>query len=187
DPLSENAVEEDPIDVPEGDFEPTNADDWDTASQEVAQSVAAAVLDIYNDSIDRKLSIPGGLVGNPDNNIENGDELIKGIKSKHVFSFVLDMDYASEYPWAKYTRSMSKSTQIGRLIIPEKISDRQNSLPMGQPKRIQEIKAYLPGAEFTADYVSHDVISLGNVWFGLPSVSDMNAKLRARRKSGDTN
>lgn len=155
---------------------------FDEVSQKVAEEVASSVLNIYNDSIDRELSIPGGLVGNPDNNTETGVELIKGVHSKCIYDFVMDMDYASEYPWAKYTRSMSKSTQIGRIIIQEKISPRQNSLPMGQQKRIQEIKSYLPGAEFTADYVSHDVVSFGNVWFNLPTVTEMNERLMEKMK-----
>ena len=56
---------------------------------------------------------------------------------------------------------------------------------MGQQKRIQEIRAYLPGAEFVADYISHDHISLGNVWFNLPTISDMHKKLMERKKKRD--
>ena len=51
---------------------------------------------------------------------------------------------------------------------------------MGQEKRIEEIRAYLPGAEFTADYLSHDIISFGNVWFGLPTVTEMDKMLMER-------
>lgn len=124
--------------------------------------------DVYADSIDRKLKLRGGLVGNPDLNSCNGAELIEGIPSKHVFHEVVDMDYASEYPWAKFTRSISESTQYGRLIIGEKISDRQNE---------REIKGYLPGAEFISDYVSQDYISLGNVWFSTPSVLETMSEI----------
>lgn len=152
-------------------------EEYDEKTQEAAEQVAGNLLTIYDDSINKKLILPGGMVGNPDFNIANGTELIPGIPSKHVFDDIMDMDYASEYPWAKFTRSLSKSTQIGRLIIPHKISDRQNVLPMGQDKRIEEINSYLPGAEFVSDYISHDVISLGNVWFGLPSVSEMEKML----------
>lgn len=159
--------------------------EYDEEAQKLAEEVAAGLLDIYRDSVERELIIPGGLVGNPDLNIECGAQLVEGVYSKHVFEYIMDMDYASEYPWAKYTRSLSKSTQIGRLIIFEKISDRQNSLPMGQQKRIQEIRAYLPGAEFVADYISHDHISLGNVWFNLPTVCDMHKKLMERKKKRD--
>ena len=122
------------------------------------------------------------MVADPDFNTESGIELILGSKSKHVFEHIMDMDFAAEYPWAKYTRSLSKSTQIGRLIIYEKVSDRQNTLPMGQKKRIQEIKAYLPGGEFVSDYLSQNIIALGNTWFNLPTISQLHEKLLARKK-----
>ncbi|MCM1230173.1 MAG: hypothetical protein NC489_08570 [Ruminococcus flavefaciens] len=156
---------------------------FDENTQKVAEEVAAGLVGIYEDTVDRKISIPGGMVADPDFNTENGIELIKGVKSKHMMEHIMDMDFASEYPWAKYTRSLSKSTQIGRLIIPEKISGRQNTLPMGQKKRIQEIKAYLPGGEFVSDYLSQNVIALGNVWFNLPTITDLHKKLLERKKA----
>lgn len=140
------------------------------AAEEFGGEVVANNIDIYNDSINRKLSLPGGLVGNPNHNISNGTELLPGQYSKHVQDELMDMDYASEYPWAKYTRSLSRSTQYGRLIIPHKISERQNVLPDGQVKRPEDIRMYLPGAEFTADYISQDYMSFCNVWFNLPDV-----------------
>lgn len=169
----EEIIEEEPDEVEDS----ADEEEYDEKTEENVQAVAGDVLSIYDDSVGRKLILPGGMVGNPDYNSANGTELIEGIASKHVFDQVMDMDYASEYPWAKYTRSLSRSTQIGRLIIPKKISDRQNTLPMGQEKRIEEIRAYLPGAEFTADYISHDIMALGNVWFGLPTVTDMDRLL----------
>ena len=135
-------------------------------------------FDPYWDDPTRDLKLMGGMVGDPDNNIPNGTELIEGIKSKHIVDDVLDMDFASEYPWAKVTRSLSKSTQFGRLIIPERISKRQNCLPLGQQKRQEDQKYYTSGSEFTSDYISGDVISLGNVWFNLPTVVEMQKKLR---------
>lgn len=183
--FDDDTMETEVIDVVDAD---ESNEEFDETSQLAAETVAGSLLTIYNDSINKKLILPGGLVGNPDFNTANGVELIEGVPSKHVFDDVMDMDYASEYPWAKFTRSLSKSTQIGRLIIPEKISERQNVLPMGQEKRLEEINAYLPGAEFTADYLSHDIISFGNVWFGLPTVAEMNKKLQekfAERKVGD--
>ena len=137
-------------------------------------------FDPYWDDPTRNLKLMGGMVGDPDNNIPNGTELIEGIKSKHIVDDVLDMDFASEYPWAKVTRSLSKSTQFGRLIIPERISKRQNSLPLGQQKRQEDQKYYTSGSEFTSDYISGDIISLGNVWFNLPSVVEMQTKLREK-------
>lgn len=127
------------------------------------------IEDVFADSVDRPLKLKGGLVGNPNLNSCNGEELIPGVPSKHVFKHVVDMDYASEYPWAKFTRSISESTQYGRLIIGEKISDRQNT---------HNTKNYIPGAEFISDYISQDIISLGEVWFKLPSVEDTISQLK---------
>ena len=152
--------------------------DQDDELNDVAEEATANAYDdniaIYNDSIDRKLPLPGGLVGNPNYNMANGTELIKGIYSKHVFDDSMDQDYASEYPWAKYTRSLSRSTQICRLVIPKKISDFQNTLPMGQEKRKEDIRAYIPGAEFTSDYISQDYLMFGSAWFNLPLVDECN-------------
>ena len=138
---------------------------------EIVEKEAMAVYDqnlsIFEDSTSRKLPLPGGLVGNPDHNSPNGTELISGVKSKHVYDEVMDEDYASEYPWAKYTRSLSRSTQIGRLIIPKKVSPYQNMLPLGQQKRKEDLRQYIPGAEFISDYLSQDWLSMAT-WFNLP-------------------
>ena len=157
-------------------------EEWDGEKDGVANQTTADIPDLYTDSVERKISLQGGLVGNPDNNLANGTELIQGVHSKHVFDDVLDMDYSSEYPWAKFTRSLSKSTQIGRLIIPEKISDKQNVLPLGMQKRYADMKYYTPGGEFVSDYLSGDVLQFGNVWFGLPDVSEMRERLMGQTK-----
>lgn len=150
----------------------SNSGEEEDETSEAAKAEAANAYDenlaIFEDSPNRKLPLPGGLVGNPDNNFANGAELIDGIPSKHVFDEVMDEDYASEYPWAKFTRSLSRSTQIGRLIIPHKVSKYQNLLPLGQVKRKEDTKYYIPGAEFTGDYLSQDYLSLGSAWFNLP-------------------
>lgn len=135
----------------------------DPESDELTNEIMSKIENVYNDSIDRKLKLRGGLVGNPNLNSCNGVELVEGSASKHLFKEIVDMDYASEYPWVKYTRSISRSTQYGRLIIKGKISERQNE---------HEITGYLPGAEFISDYISQDFLSLGNVWFNMPHVED---------------
>ena len=158
--------------------------DVDVEMQRTADE-ALEVLDVYIDSPDVIHQVMGGMVGNPDLNSANGTEMIEGIPSKHVFDDCIDYDYKSEYPWAEKTRQISKSTQIGRLIISGKISDRQNSLPRGMEKRDQDRRAYIPGAEFTADYITRDVVSLGNVWFGLDTVMEMNELFRKSRSGGE--
>lgn len=156
-----------------------SSDDLDEIAEEEAASAAEDSIVIFDDTPDRKLPLPGGLVGDPNYNSANGTEMIAGVKSKHIFDDVMDQDYASEYPWAKFTRSLSRSTQIGRIIIPHKISDYQNLLPLGKKKRKADLKTYLPGAEFTADYISQDYLSFGAVWFNLPLVDEMQALVDA--------
>lgn len=154
-------------------------DTEDMDENDAADKNTADITDIYKDSISNKIKLQGGVVGNPNQNIENGVELTSGVFSKHVQDDVMDMDYASEYPWAKYTRSMSMSTQYGRLIIGEKISDRQYVLPLGMEKRFSDRKYYMPGAEFVSDYLSGDIISFGNTWFNLPTVDELNKRILA--------
>lgn len=171
------------IDDDEESEEKEQKDGLDAIAEE---EIAKAMDNVANfeDSTDRKLPLPGGLVGNPDFNSANGTELIDGVPSKHVFDEVMDEDYASEYPWAKFTRSLSRSTQAGRLIIPKKVSEYQNVLPLGQQKRKSDNKMYIPGAEFTSDYISQDYLMFGSVWFNLPFVDEME-KLVDEALEGD--
>lgn len=135
---------------------------------------------VYNDSTSRRIFLQGGAVGNPNYNLPNGIELIDGVPSKHLFKEVVDMDFASEYPWAKFTRSMSRSTQLGRLIIPHRISPLQNALPYGKRKTKIDHKKYLPGGEYTSDYISQDYLSFGQTWYNLPSANEMKKIILAK-------
>lgn len=177
DDLGSYDVEDDPElqDLKNSDTESDTIDSElnDIAVAEIAKAASDSLVN-YNDKPDRKLPLQGGLVGNPNYNSANGTELIPGIPSKHVQDDVMDQDYASEYPWAKYTRSLSRSTQIGRLIIPHKVSDLQCKLPLGMVKRPSDNRNYIPGAEFTSDYISQDYLMFGMVWFDLPGVNEMN-------------
>lgn len=129
---------------------------------------ANQITDVYADSPDRPLRLKGGLVGNPNLNGANGIELVEGVPSKHVFVNVVDFDYKSLYPYVKFTRSVTGPTQIGRLLIPHRISKKQN--PLDTPN-------YIPGAEFISDYIAQDWLNLGEVWFNLPSVDDIEKEL----------
>lgn len=120
--------------------------------------------DVFCDSIDKKIEFAGAIIGHPNLNSNIGAPLFKNVFSKHIFDFSMDYDFAAEYPKAKVTRSITKETQYGRLIIGEKISDRQNTY---------NSKQYLPGGEFVSDYISGDMLSFGNTWFNLPTTDEM--------------
>ena len=137
---------------------------------------------IYCDYPKRKIPLQGGVVGNPDFNLPNGEVLIQGIHSKHVHHDVMDMDYSSEYPYAKITRSISRSTQVGRIIIPVKVSQYQNMLPLGKQKRKEDLKLYVPGAEWISDYLSQDYLSFGTCWYNLPFVDECEELIREKLK-----
>lgn len=138
--------------------------------------------DIYSDSIKKKLEVPGAIIGHPNLNSRCGTELVDGVNSKHVFDHVMDFDFAAEYPKAKITRSISRSTQYGRLIINGRISEKQNTYNNPQ---------YIAGSEFVSDYISGDIISMGNVWFDLPDTDEMSKiiekELRKQNKEKDDN
>lgn len=136
----------------------------DSEVSEEMDKIVESIIGTYNDSPDRSIIIKGGLVGNPNLKTANGIELIKGVPSKHFFDLCVDMDFSAHYPRSKITRSISKSTQFGRLIIEKRISKRQNEL---------NDSMYLPGGEFMADYLSNDILSFGNVWFNLPTMDEM--------------
>ena len=180
DSLSEALAE---LGIDDDDVDPDDVDVNTVVTEEVTKA-AETTMAVFEDSINRKLPLPGGLVGDPDNNSQNGIELVKGVPSKHFYGEVTDMDYASEYPWVKCTRSVSRSTQIGRLIIPERISPYQNMLPLGQQKRPADNRAYIPGAEFTSDYISQDWLSFGATWFNLPLADEMSDIIK--KKLGGT-
>lgn len=160
--------------------------DENTLYTDKIAELSDTIEDIYADSIDRKIRLQGGLVGNPDLNSANGTEVVSGVKSKHVYDDVMDSDYSSEYPWATYARSISKSTQYGRLIIGEKVSDRQNVLtPNGGEKPLDDHLRYIPGAEFTSDYISFDILSFANTWHNLPTTNNMMSIIEKAIKDGE--
>jgi hypothetical protein len=126
------------------------------------------IEEAFRDSIHKTYSLSGGIVGNPLDNLETGMEIYKGVRSRHVFPNCIDLDYLSQYPWAQYTRNIGMETEIGRLVIPTKVSDAQNPY---------HVSGFIPGAEFISNYITMDFISLGRDYFNLPSVEEVMAIL----------
>lgn len=88
--------------------------------------------DEYNDEIlltmpnyDKDTKLIGALVGNPALNSNTG-KLINGVRSKYLFGNVIDMDYAAMYPNGKDAANIGVTTQIGRVIIKNKLIDTEN-------------------------------------------------------------
>lgn len=147
-------------------------DSEDTAdSVDLDDDEALAVFSILNkngvnmvDSPEMKHKLKGGIVGNPHLNYPNGVLTFNAVRSKHIYDYCIDQDYASEYPNAEITRNISMSTEFGRLVIPMVISSRQNVYC--DPK-------YIPGGEYLSDLISGDFVSLGNVYHGLPTSEEL--------------
>lgn len=141
--------------------------------REIVDKLNELTEELYNDSPSRKIRLIGAIVGDPLKKSFNGAELIKGQKSRHVFVRCEDKDYTAMYPTAQATRSMSRSGEYGRLIIPNKISKRQN-----------EVKSslYLPGGEYIRDLISDCVFSFMNVWYGMKTFAEYVNEYRNWRK-----
>jgi hypothetical protein len=103
----------------------------------------------------------GAMVGDPENNIANGLK-IYGKSSKYVYKNMIDLDFAAMYPNIEDLNNISKSTQFGRLIIPERVSVLENPLCL---------KPYFAGGAFIDDFETGDILNLGNKWLGMKPFS----------------
>lgn len=108
-------------------------------------------------------SFEGAIVADPLNNAKVG-KMIYGTRSKHIFDFVIDMDYASMYPWIKICFNIERHTLIGKLFVDFTPKDYYSIT------RKENDTQYDSGKDFVEGYISGDVISIGNKWFNLPDI-----------------
>lgn len=101
--------------------------------------------------------LKGAIVGNPTNLNHTGADIYKnGKRSNRLFLDLVDLDFAGLYPNIKMVNNISKSSQYGRLIIPEPVSLLEYGLT-----------PQLRGGEFIDDFETHDWLKVGLKWFGL--------------------
>jgi len=142
--------------------------DEDISEDEKISKAIHIVESDFCDSPFKDHELKAGVVADPNLNKSVGIELFKGHHSSHIFPDSMDEDYTAHYPNATIVYNISDVTQFGRLVIKEKISNRQN--PYNESK-------YVPGGEFMSDLISEDMISVGNVWFGLGTSLDLIKEL----------
>ena len=145
---------------------------------------------------DAESGFTGAVVGNPLLNSHTGYKLF-GRHSMYVFDNVIDIDFSSMYPHIIIAHNIDRCSMIGKLIIPsisedtyghmfvdDKIVDRLdedededdetelNTLNMG----------YDSGKDFMDNYLTGDVLSVGNKWFNLPDVNTLQEDFRKEFK-----
>lgn len=100
-------------------------------------------------------------------------EAITTDRSRWIFRNIIDFDLTSLYPSIIRAFNISKMSQIGKILIPEKVSDLEN--PYGEER-------YNRGGDFVDDYECGDMLFLGRKWFNLPSVKEMLDELGEDKK-----
>ena len=131
-------------------------------------------LDMMDDP--DNIMLAGALVGDPTLNAHtginlyiNGKEFIKISKrisienpynSNHLYEYVIDFDFKSMYPNLKITGNFGENTQIGRLIIDEKILENEN--PLNEEK-------FMRAGKFIEDFETEDPSIIGK-WLNMPDM-----------------
>ena len=105
----------------------------------------------------------GAIVSVPSNNDFMG-EIINGIRSKFIYRNVIDFDYSRLYPSIRDSHNIEITSQVGRVIIEQEISDLENPY---------EYEKYDRGGNFLDDLQVGNLNVLGYKWFGLPSIEDI--------------
>jgi len=106
-------------------------------------------------------TLKGALVGDPVAINPIGVALFDGERSNRIFKNNIDLDAKAMYPSNKLVNNTTRSTQHGRLIIPDKVSP----LEYG-------VSPHLRGGEFVDDFETKDYIKIGIKWFGLRRVDE---------------
>ena len=120
----------------------------------------AAALNAEADYDDIELA--GALVGDPMNNAHTGAKIL-GERSNSYYLLVIDMDYSAMYPNIKIVFNIAENTQIGRVIINDKILEDEN--PDNNPK-------FIRAGKFIEDYETGDSSNVSK-WIGLPQTYDI--------------
>ena len=100
-------------------------------------------------------------------------EAITTDRSRWIFRNIIDFDLTSLYPSIIRAFNISKMSQIGKVVIPDQVSDMEN--PYGEER-------YNRGGDFIDDYECGDILFIGRKWFNLPSVKEMIDELKGEDK-----
>lgn len=122
---------------------------------------------------EKKDKFSGAIVADPVLN-QNVGIMIFGKKSGYIFRNNIDMDFASMYPHIMIALNNSPRTMIGKLIIPNLPAKIENNLTYKNLRKdkVENIK-FDAGKDFIDNMLCDDILTLGEKWFDLPSISEM--------------
>ncbi|MDD3121910.1 MAG: DNA polymerase domain-containing protein [Candidatus Izemoplasmatales bacterium] len=115
-----------------------------------------------------KKEFEGAIVNNPKHN----SDFAKYKQNGEVFDIAKnldDYDYKSLYPSVARENNLAPNTIISKIIIPQKVHDKEN---------LFYNKFYDRGGDFTEDLMSQNYIEFSNRWLGLANVTEMIEDLR---------
>lgn len=106
----------------------------------------------------------GALVGNPLNTNDYSKLKIDG-RSIWICDNLQDYDFKALYPSIDLEFNIAPNTQIGRIIIPEKVYDHENAYHIDEDK-------YSRGGEFIENMVTDNIIEYCKRWFHLAGIEE---------------
>ena len=106
----------------------------------------------------------GALVGDPLKTNDYSKLKINGVPI-WICDNLQDYDYKSLYPSIMLEFNIAPNTQIGRIVIPEKVYEHENTYKIDEEK-------YSRGGEFIENMVTDNTIEFCKRWFGLATIQE---------------
>ena len=110
-----------------------------------------------------KVSYPGALVGDP---LHNSDysKYRQDNQIMNIADNMCDNDYKALYPSTAIQNNMGPNTQIGKIIIDDKVFANEN--PFDNP-------FYDRGGQFLEDYTSGELLEFASRWYGFANYKEL--------------
>lgn len=106
---------------------------------------------------------PGAMVGDPTHTNDYAKMIING-RASMIAENLMDYDYKSLYPSITIENNMSPNTQIGMIIIPDKVYNNENSVGRDP---------YSRSGEYIDNLISGNIIEFCKRYFHLAGYEDM--------------
>lgn len=106
----------------------------------------------------------GALVGDPLNTNDYSKLKVNG-RAIWICDNLQDYDYKSLYPSIMLEFNIAPNTQVGRIIIPEKVYEHENVYKLDEEK-------YSRGGEFVENMVTNNEIEFCKRWFNLAGIEE---------------
>lgn len=118
-----------------------------------------AQYDENGKKIKRKKEFEGALVGDPTHNSDVSKMKLEG-RAINIMDNLDDYDFKSLYPSIQREFNMAPNTQIGKIIIPDKVHKYEDPFSG---------EHYDRGSQYIEDLVSQNIITFSNRWLGFPT------------------